>query len=84
MFYEAKTHGWRDEGGHQKPTREELTERRRIATERAVKEAAEIGRERVEAASKAAAINAARIAGKTDEEIRALVLKLEAARKTVA
>lgn len=28
-----------------------------------------------------AAINAARIAGKSDEEIRALVLKLEAARK---
>ena len=31
-----------------------------------------------------AALNAARIAGKTDEEIRALVLKLEAARKTAA
>jgi len=29
------------------------------------------------------ALNAARIAGKTDEEIRALVLKLEAARKAV-
>lgn len=29
------------------------------------------------------AINAARISGKTNEEIRALVLKLEAARKTV-
>ncbi|MDD4073114.1 MAG: AlpA family phage regulatory protein [Desulfobacterales bacterium] len=28
-----------------------------------------------------AAINAARIAGKTDEEVRALVAKLEAARK---
>lgn len=28
------------------------------------------------------ALNAARIAGKTDEEIRALVLKLEAARKS--
>lgn len=28
-------------------------------------------------------INAARIAGKTDNEIRALVVKLEAARKTV-
>lgn len=34
--------------------------------------------------SEVAAINAARIAGKTDEEIRALVLKLEAARKAVA
>lgn len=31
-----------------------------------------------------AAINLARIAGKTDEEIRALVVKLEAARKQVA
>lgn len=30
-----------------------------------------------------AAINAARIAGKTDDEIRELVVKLEAARKTV-
>lgn len=30
------------------------------------------------------AINAARIAGKTDEEIRALVVKLEAARKAAA
>lgn len=30
------------------------------------------------------ALNAARIAGKTDDEIRALVVKLEAARKTVA
>jgi len=32
-------------------------------------------------ANEVAALNAARIAGKTDEEIRALVLKLEAARK---
>ena len=31
-----------------------------------------------------AAINAARIAGKSDDEIRALVAKLEAARKAVA
>jgi prophage regulatory protein len=31
----------------------------------------------------ASAINAARIAGKNDEEIRALVVKLEADRKTV-
>lgn len=31
-----------------------------------------------------AAINAARIAGKTDDEIRALVVKLEAARKSAA
>ena len=32
-------------------------------------------------AQEVAALNAARIAGKTDDEIRALVLKLEAARK---
>lgn len=31
-----------------------------------------------------AAINAARIAGKNDEEVRALVVKLEAARKAAA
>ncbi|SEN73906.1 transcriptional regulator, AlpA family [Nitrosospira multiformis] len=34
--------------------------------------------------SEVEAINAARAAGKTDDEIRALVLKLEAARKTLA
>lgn len=34
--------------------------------------------------SEVAAINAARIAGKTDKEIRALVMKLEAARKSAA
>ena len=34
-------------------------------------------------AGELAAINAARIAGKSDEEIRALVLKLEADRKSV-
>jgi prophage regulatory protein len=34
--------------------------------------------------SEVMAINAARIAGKSDEEIRALVVKLEAARKTAA
>ena len=35
-------------------------------------------------ASEISALNAARIAGKTDEEIRALVVKLEAARKSAA
>ena len=34
--------------------------------------------------SEVAAINAARIAGKSNDEIRALVTKLEAARKSVA
>lgn len=35
-------------------------------------------------ANEVAAINAARIAGKSDDEIRALVAKLEAARKSAA
>lgn len=35
-------------------------------------------------ASEVAAINAARIAGKSDEEIRALVVRLHAARKALA
>jgi len=35
-------------------------------------------------ASEVAAINSARIAGMTDDEIRAVVIKLEAARKTAA
>ncbi len=35
-------------------------------------------------ANEVAALNAARIAGKSDSEIRDLVVKLEAARKTVA
>lgn len=35
-------------------------------------------------AAEIAAINAARIAGKSDDEIRALVVKLEAARKAAA
>ena len=35
-------------------------------------------------ASEVAALNASRIAGKSEQEIRALVAKLEAARKTVA
>ena len=41
LFYEAKANGWRDDGGHQMPTPEELAERRRIAAERAAKEDAE-------------------------------------------
>jgi prophage regulatory protein len=35
-------------------------------------------------ASEVAALNAARIAGKSDDEIRALVVKLEASRKAAA
>ena len=56
LFYEAKANGWRDDGGHQMPTPEELAERRRIASELAAKEEAEIARERADTAKKAAAI----------------------------
>jgi len=66
LFYEAKANGWRDDGAHQKPTQEELAERRRIAAERAVKEEAEIARERADTAKKAAAILKAATEAKAD------------------
>lgn len=56
LFYEAKANGWRDDGAHQKPTPEELAERRSIAAERDAKEEAEITRKRADTASMAAAI----------------------------
>ncbi|TXG97381.1 MAG: DUF3987 domain-containing protein [Rhodocyclaceae bacterium] len=56
LFYEAKANGWRDDGTHQKPTAEEL--KARIARARVLfeQEEAEIARERVDTAKKAAAI----------------------------
>lgn len=66
LFYEAKASGWRDDGMHQKPTPEELAERRRIAAERAAKEEAEIARERADTAKKAAAILKAATEAKAD------------------
>jgi len=66
LFYEAKANGWRDDGAYQKPTPEELTERRRIAAERAAKEEAEITRERDDTAKKAAAILKAATEAKAD------------------
>jgi phage/plasmid primase-like uncharacterized protein len=66
LFYEAKANGWRDDGMHQKPTPEELAERRRIAAERAAKEEAEIARERAATASRAAAILQAATEAKAD------------------
>lgn len=66
LFYEAKANGWRDDGMHQKPTHEELAERRRIAAERAAKEEAEIARERADTAKKAAAILKAATEAKAD------------------
>ena len=56
LFYEARANGWRGDGGYQGPTPEELAERRRIAAERALREKAEIARERADTASRAAAI----------------------------
>jgi putative DNA primase/helicase len=56
LFYEAKSNGWRDDGTYQKPTPEELAERKRMAVERARQEEAEITRERADTAKKAAAI----------------------------
>ncbi|MDP1527505.1 MAG: DUF3987 domain-containing protein [Rhodocyclaceae bacterium] len=66
LFYEAKANGWRDDGMHQKPTPEELAERRRIAAERAAKEEAEIARERADTAKKASAILKAATEAKAD------------------
>jgi putative DNA primase/helicase len=66
LFREAKANGWRDDGMHQKPTPEELAERRRIAAERAAKEEAEIARERADTAKKAAAILKAATEAKAD------------------
>ncbi|HUW37487.1 MAG TPA: AAA family ATPase [Rhodocyclaceae bacterium] len=59
LFYEAKARGWRDDGTHQRPTQEELAERRREAAERADKEQAEDAKRKADAAAKAATIWAA-------------------------
>lgn len=66
LFYEAKANGWRDDGRYQKPTPEELAERRRIAHERVAQEEAEIARERADTATKAAAILKAATEAKAD------------------
>ncbi len=66
LFYEAKANGWRDDGMHQKPTPEEIAERRSIAAQRAAKEEAEIARERADTARKATAILKAATEAKAD------------------
>jgi putative DNA primase/helicase len=66
LFYEAKANGWRDDGRYQKPTPEELAERKRMAAERAAKEEAEIARERADTAKKAEAILNAATEAKAD------------------
>jgi putative DNA primase/helicase len=66
LYHEAKANGWRDDGRYQKPTSEVLAERQRIAAERAVKEEADIARERAETASRAEEILNASTEVKTD------------------
>jgi putative DNA primase/helicase len=66
LFHEAKQNGWRDDGRYQKPTPEEIAERKRIAAERAAQEEAEIARERADTAKKAAAILKAATEAKAD------------------
>lgn len=56
LFYEARANGWRDDGTYQKPTPEELAERKHMAAARAEQEKAEIAHERTDAARKATAI----------------------------
>lgn len=66
LFHEAKANGWCDDGMYQKPSPEELAERRRIAAERAAQEETAIARERADTAKKAAAILKAATEAKTD------------------
>lgn len=66
LFHEAKANGWRDDGQHQKPSPEELTERRRGAEERAAKEAAEIAKEQADTAAKASLIHKAATEARKD------------------
>ena len=56
LYHAAKAHGWRDDGTWTRPTPQELEARRREAEARAAADAAQIERERTEAADNAAAI----------------------------
>jgi putative DNA primase/helicase len=66
LFYEAKANGWHDDGMLQKPTLEEVAERRRIVAERTAKDEAEIARERADTAKKASLILKAATEAKPD------------------
>ena len=66
LFHEAKANGWRNDGGYQKPTPEELAERRRITAGVAAREEAVIARERADTAAKAASILKASTEAKAD------------------
>jgi phage/plasmid primase-like uncharacterized protein len=59
LYYEARAHGWCDDGVYHASAPEEIAERKQIASERATQEKAEIARDRCDAAKKAAAILAA-------------------------
>ncbi|MDP2030763.1 MAG: DUF3987 domain-containing protein [Thiobacillus sp.] len=66
LFHEAKSNGWRDDGTYQKPTPEELAERKRIEQYAHAREEARTALERAEAAKKAAAIWKAATEAKPD------------------
>ncbi|MBT9567810.1 MAG: DUF3987 domain-containing protein [Thiobacillus sp.] len=66
LFHEAKANGWHDDGTHQKPTLEEIAERKRIAAERVAQEEVRTALERAEAVKKSAAIWKAATEAKPD------------------
>ena len=66
LFYGAKANGWRDDGEYQKPTPDELAERRQAAVDRENREKLEIARERADTAKKAVAILKAATEAKAD------------------
>jgi putative DNA primase/helicase len=66
LFHDAKAGGWRDEGGYQRPTPEEVVDRKRKAAEREAQEKADVARERAEAGKIAAAILKAASEAKAD------------------
>jgi len=67
LFHEAKANGWRDDGTHQKPTPEEIAERKRIEQYAHAREEARTALERAEAAKKSAAIWKAASEAKPDQ-----------------
>ena len=56
LYHEAKARGWRDNGGHPRPTPAAVAERQRATAERAAAEQADIASERADTAAKAAAV----------------------------
>ncbi|MGK2915799.1 MAG: DUF927 domain-containing protein [Porticoccaceae bacterium] len=66
LFHEAKRHGWRDGGTHQRPTPEALAEQRRTSAERAKRDEAKAANEQARTATKAKAIWTAASEAKAD------------------